>query len=168
MLCYTQAITQALHFFVMEGGTHEKAHYPMHYAHPDIYLGDFRFGRKPACAAPGGEHPNQRTEQMVAALTKTVPHIRLHPAEKLKTGFSAAYITEHYNICEISHATGKTALGEKLNVVSYRLQPKDTQNEALLLIDEVQDASSGETLYFTLHYGNFDTGEVTRAEVVYP
>lgn len=30
------------------------------------------------------------TEQMVAALTKTVPHIRLHPAEKLKTGFSAA------------------------------------------------------------------------------
>lgn len=105
---------------------------------------------------------------MVAALTKTVPHIRLHPAEKLKTGFSAAYITEHYNICEISHATGETALGEKLNVVSYRLQPKDTQNETLLLIDEVQDASSGETLYFTLHYGNFGTGEVTRAEVVYP
>ena len=99
---------------------------------------------------------------------KTVPHIRLHPAEKLKTGFSAAYITEHYNICEISHATGETALGEKLNVVSYRLQPKDTQNETLLLIDEVQDASSGETLYFTLHYGDFDTGEVTRAEVVYP
>ena len=84
------------------------------------------------------------TEQMVAALTKTVPHIRLHPA------------------------TGETALGEKLNVVSYCLQPKDTQNETLLLIDEVQDASSGETLYFTLHYGNFDTGEVTRAEVVYP
>lgn len=27
------------------------------------------------------------TEQMVAALTKTVPHIRLHPAEKLKTAF---------------------------------------------------------------------------------
>ena len=52
------------------------------------------------------------TEQMVAALTKTVPHIRLHPAEKLKTSFSAAYITEHYNICEISHATGETALGE--------------------------------------------------------
>ena len=83
------------------------------------------------------------TEQMIAALTKTVPHIRLHPAEKLKTGFSAAYIAEHYNICEISH-------------------------EALLLIDEVQDASSGETLYFTLHYGDFDTGEVTRAEVIYP
>ena len=103
------------------------------------------------------------TEQMVAALMKT-----MHPAEKLKTGFSAAYITEHYNICEISHATGETALGEKLNVVSYRLQPKDTQNEALLLIDEVQDASSGETLYFTLHYGDFDTGEVTRAEVIYP
>ena len=103
------------------------------------------------------------TEQMVAALTKTVPHIRL-----LKTGFSVAYITEHYNICEISHATGETALGEKLNVVSYRLQPKDTQNETLLLIDEVQDASSGETLYFTLHYGDFDTGEVTRAEVIYP
>ncbi len=61
------------------------------------------------------------TEQMVATLTKTVPHIRLHPAEKLKTSFSAAYITEHYNICEISHATGETALGEKLNVVSYRL-----------------------------------------------
>ena len=137
----------------MEGGTHEKAHYPLHYAHLDIYLGDFRFGRKPACAAP---------------LMKTMPHIRLHPAEKLKTGFSAAYITEHYNICEISHATGETALGEKLNVVSYRLQPKDTQNETLLLIDEVQDASSGETLYFTLHYGNFDIGEVTRAEVVYP
>ena len=56
----------------------------------------------------------------------------------------------------------------KLNVVSYRLQPKDTQNETLLLIDEVQDASSGETLYFTLHYGNFDTGEVIRAEVIYP
>ena len=72
-----------------------------------------------------------------------------------------------YNICEISHATGETALGEKLNVVSYRLQPKDTQNEALLLIDEVQNASSGETLYFTLHYGDFDTGEVTRAEVIY-
>ena len=64
------------------------------------------------------------TEQMVAALMKTMPHIRLHPAEKLKTGFSAAYITEHYNICEISHATGETALGEKLNIVSYRLQPK--------------------------------------------
>lgn len=108
------------------------------------------------------------TEQMVAVLTKTMPHIRLHPAEKLKTGFSAAYITEHYNICEISHVTGETALGEKLNVVSYRLQPKDTQNETLLLIDEVQDASSGETLYFTLHYGNFDTGEVIRAEVIYP
>lgn len=92
----------------------------------------------------------------------------LHPAEKLKTGFSAAYITEHYNICEISHATGETAFGEELNVVSYRLQPKDTQNETLLLIDEVQDASSGETLYFTLHYGNFGTGEVTRAEVIYP
>lgn len=41
-------------------------------------------------------------------------------------------------------------------------------NETLLLIDEVQDASSGETLYFTLHYGDFDTGEVTRAEVIYP
>ena len=60
------------------------------------------------------------------------------------------------------------ALGEKLNIVSYRLQPKDTQNETLLLIDEVQDASSGETSYFTLHYGNFGTGEVTRAEVIYP
>lgn len=108
------------------------------------------------------------TEQMVTALTKTVPHIRLHPAEKLKTGFSAAYITEHYNICEISHTTGETALGEKLNIVSYRLQPKDTQNEALMLLDEVQDASSDETLYFTLHYGDFDTGEVTRAEVIYP
>ena len=108
------------------------------------------------------------TEQMVAALMKTMPHIRLHPAEKLKTGFSAAYITEHYNICEISHTTGETALGEKLNIVSYRLQPKDTQNEVLLLIDEVQDASSGETLYFTLHYGDFDTGEVIRAEVIYP
>ena len=131
----------------------------------------------PGCRGPPcqGEplHPAENiqtgvTEQMVAALTKTVPHIRLHPAEKLKTGFSAAYITEHYNICEVSHATGETALGEKLNIVSYRLQPKDTQSEALLLIDEVQDASSDETLYFTLHYGDFDTGEVTRAEVIYP
>ena len=166
MLCYTQAITQALHFFVMEGGTHEKAHYPLYYAHLDIYLGDFRFGRKPACAAPGGEHPNRRYgADGRGADENRATH---HPAEKLKTGFSAAYITEHYNICEISHATGETALGEKLNIVSYRLQPKDTQNEALLLIDEVQDASSGETLYFTLHYGDFDTGEVTRAEVVYP
>ncbi len=54
----------------------KKTHYPLHYAHLDIYLGDFRFRqKKPACAAPGGEHPNRRwAEQMVAALTKTVPH----------------------------------------------------------------------------------------------
>lgn len=108
------------------------------------------------------------TEQMAAALTKTVPHLKLHPAEKLKTGFSAAYIAKHYDICEISHAAGETAFGEKLNVISYRLQPEDTQSESLLLIEEIKDASSGETLYFTLHYGNFDTGEVTRAEVIYP
>ena len=108
------------------------------------------------------------TEQTVAALTKTVPHLELHPAEKLKTGFSAEYIAEHYNICEISHTTGETALGEKLNVISYRLRPENTQSEALLLIDEIKDALSGETLYFTLHYGDFNTGEVTRAEVVYP
>lgn len=108
------------------------------------------------------------TEQMVAALTENVPHIKLHPAEKLKTGFSASHIAEHYNICAVSHTEGETALGEKLTVISYRLQPENTTGEALLLIDEVQDASSGETLYFTLHYGNFNTGAVTRAEVIYP
>lgn len=108
------------------------------------------------------------TEQAVASLLETVPHIKLHPAEKLKTGFSASYIAEHYGICEVSHAAGETALGEKLTVISYRLQPENTKSEALLLIDEVQNTSSGETLYFTLHYGDFDTGEVTRVEVVYP
>lgn len=108
------------------------------------------------------------TEQMVAALTENMPHIKLHPAEKLKTGFSASYIAEHYDICEVSHAAGETALGEKLTVISYRLQPENTAGEALLLIDEVQNASSGETLYFTLHYGDFSTGAVTRAEVIYP
>ena len=64
----------------MEGGTHEKAHYPLHYAHLDIYLGDFCFGRKPACAAHPAENIQTGvTEQMVAALTKAVPHISLHP-----------------------------------------------------------------------------------------
>lgn len=109
------------------------------------------------------------TEQEVASLLKTVPHVKLHPAEKLKTGLTAETIAEHYTVCEISHTTGESIGGQTLSVTSYRLAPDEsTHGEALLLIEEVKDASTHETLYFTLHYGDFDTGEITRAEVVYP
>ena len=85
----------------------------------------------------------------------------LHPAENIQTG-----VTEQM-VAALTKTVPHIRLhpAEKLKT---GLQPKDTQNETLLLIDEVQDASSGETSYFTLHYGNFGTGEVTRAEVIYP